>query len=165
MSSHFSFWAILRCHTSCLEPGHPVGRVMCHAGVVELLQRFLQVLHETPCFRLRSLVAPAVHPPSVETDEYSGLLQLFAARALVLASPSDNGDVAMDRVIRIDPAQWRQSLPEVLASEGVSETSWRTALQRRMEGLMLLNSGSYTQRVCAEFLDELRTVSDATASP
>lgn len=91
--------------------------------------------------------------------------QLFAARALVLASPADSGDVAMDRVIRTDPAHWRQTLPEVLASEGISETSWRTALQRRMEGLMLLKSGSYTQRVCAEFLDELRTMSEETASP
>jgi len=130
-----------------------------------LLQRFLQVVHEASAVAHTCLLPYIQHQQSVKTDAYPGLSQLFASRALVLASPSDSGDVAMDRVIGVDPAQWRQSLPEVLASEGVSETSWRTALQRRMEGLMLLKSGSYTQRVCAEFLDELRTVSEETASP
>jgi len=138
--------------------------MLCRAGVVELLQRFLQVLHDA-LLPPTTACCPTVCTRRAQRMTWFWLSQLFAARALVLASPSDSGDVAMDRVIRIDPAQWRQSLPEVLASEGVSETSWRTALQRRMEGLMLLKSGSYTQRVCAEFLDELRTASEETASP
>jgi hypothetical protein len=90
---------------------------------------------------------------------------VYAARVLVVASPADSGDVAVDRIIRTDPAQWRQAVPEVMASDGVSHASFGTALQRRVEGLLTLKSGSYTQRVCAEFLTELKAVFEETAPP
>jgi hypothetical protein len=52
--------------------------------------------------------------------------------------------------------EWNAVLNEAVANGECSEVSFMEALQRRMEGTVLnLKSGSYAQRVQAEFLKEL----------
>ncbi|EFJ51753.1 hypothetical protein VOLCADRAFT_103396 [Volvox carteri f. nagariensis] len=85
------------------------------------------------------------------------VLQLYAAREL--RSPETQGvDGALNKLLYSEERQW-YSLIRSLAAEGaISEASFMEALQRRMEGVVLgLQSGSYAQRVQAEYLKEVES--------
>ena len=99
------------------------------------------------------------------------VLQLYAARALVQSeqpsgAPKDESKASSsrstkaDRVVRdliaTDERRWATIIREQAQNEAISEVSFLEALQRRMESVVLgLPSGSYTQRVQAEYLKEL----------
>lgn len=83
------------------------------------------------------------------------VLQLYAAKQL-----KSEGTLAEDQVLNklLDAREeeWNAVLNEAVANGECSEVSFMEALQRRMEGTVLnLKSGSYAQRVQAEFLKEL----------
>ena len=83
-------------------------------------------------------------------------LQLYAARALVSPSAANSGEAALNTILAADPARWRQVIREQLSGSDAPLASFAAALQKRVEGLMLLPSSSYTQRVRAEYLTELK---------
>lgn len=93
------------------------------------------------------------------------VLQLYAARALgktEMASTKQEGssnsdaDSVITELLASDEARWAENIREKALNGEISEVSFMEALQRRMEGVVLgLPSGSYTQRVQAEYLKEL----------
>lgn len=93
------------------------------------------------------------------------LLQKCAARALVKTS-GNAADKALNEVIMGDPKQWEQIMMRQMVSDGVSHSAFATALQKRMEGVVLKeSSGSHSQRVQAEFLKEIEDVSKKVKLP
>ncbi|GAB4822728.1 hypothetical protein N2152v2_009774 [Parachlorella kessleri] len=91
------------------------------------------------------------------------VLQLYASRQLSQqqagqssSSGTDALDAALSELLAADESQWAALLRQHAQKDGVSEPALLEALQRRMEGVVLgLSSGSYGQRVCAEYLKEL----------
>jgi hypothetical protein len=89
------------------------------------------------------------------------VLQLYAARALASAAapPGAAGgaaEAALAALLGADEGAWGGELRARAAGGELSEPALMEALQRRMEGVVLgLPSGSYAQRVQAEFLKEL----------
>lgn len=91
------------------------------------------------------------------------VLQLYAAREL---SRGPGGDGATEQllvqVLGADEAAWDGLIRGAAAQGGVSESSFMEALQRRMEATVLgLTSGSYAQRVQAEYLKEVEAQAKA----
>ena len=94
-------------------------------------------------------------------------LQLYASRALSgsssspssSSSPGDTVDPSeelLNGVVAADEREWDFLLSQAAASGGVSSAGFAAAVRRRMEGVALgLASGSYAQRVQAEFLKEV----------
>ena len=82
------------------------------------------------------------------------VLQLYAGAALT-ASPSDDpSDAALNSVLGAPEPEWGAALAGVRA--GVGAAAFDAALRRRMEAVALgLPSGSYAQRVQAEYLKEV----------
>lgn len=83
------------------------------------------------------------------------VLQLYAAR--VLKGPEETGvEGVMNQIIAAEEKEWA-GLISGAASEGrLTEAGLMEALQRKMEGTVLgLTSGSYAQRVQAEYLKEI----------
>lgn len=88
------------------------------------------------------------------------VLQLYASRELA-SSASENPSEAEQQLIAILSAResnWTNLIKEKAESGVISEESFMEALQKKMESIVLsLSSGSYAQRVQAEYLKELET--------
>lgn len=88
------------------------------------------------------------------------VLQLYASRELA-SSAGENPSEAEQQLIEILSAResnWANLIKEKAESGGISEESFMEALQKKMESIVLsLSSGSYAQRVQAEYLKELET--------
>lgn len=88
------------------------------------------------------------------------VLQLYASRELA-SSVSENPTEAEQQLIAILSAReskWENLIKEKAESGDISEESFMEALQKKMESIVLsLSSGSYAQRVQAEYLKELET--------
>ena len=84
------------------------------------------------------------------------VLQLYAARQL--SGPERDGAVgAVNEVLFAEEQEWAGTVRK-LAADGVSEAAFMDVLQRRMETVVLgLTSGSYAQKVQAEYLKEVET--------
>jgi hypothetical protein len=83
------------------------------------------------------------------------ILQLYAARAL--RGPETEGvDGFLNELVYAEEAEWGPMLRERAAAGAVAEASFMEALQKKMEATVLgLQSGSYAQRVQAEYLKEV----------
>lgn len=83
------------------------------------------------------------------------VLQLYAARAL--RGPERGGvEGFVNDLLFAEEHEWDALLREAISSGAVSEVAFTEALQRRMEAAVLgLQSGSYAQRVQAEYLKEV----------
>eukprot|EP01024_Parvocaulis_polyphysoides_P021738 TRINITY_DN20322_c0_g2_i2.p1 TRINITY_DN20322_c0_g2~~TRINITY_DN20322_c0_g2_i2.p1 ORF type:complete len:378 (+),score=52.57 TRINITY_DN20322_c0_g2_i2:130-1134(+) len=83
------------------------------------------------------------------------VLQLYAAMKLDNPNAKDV-DAELNELILLDASVWKSTVVKKADAGQVGETSLKEALQRKMEGTILgLQSGSYTQRVQAEYLKEL----------
>lgn len=83
------------------------------------------------------------------------VLQLYAARML-RSGASDGVEGALNEVVYADEEQWDPLIGDLARSGRISEVDFMEAIQRRMEGVVLgLMSGSYAQRVQAEYLKEI----------
>lgn len=80
---------------------------------------------------------------------------------LVTPTAANTGEAALNMVIVADPVNWRQIIKEQLSRDDVSYASFAASLQKRFEGLMLLPSDSYIQRVRADYLTELKTLCES----
>lgn len=81
------------------------------------------------------------------------MLQLYAAKALYRAGSPPS---PVDEVISAGEEQWEQVIKHLLESEITTENGFLEDLQKRMESTVLgQSSGSYTQRVQAEYLKEI----------
>jgi len=88
-------------------------------------------------------------------------LQLYAARALGSggASDTDEAALALAAVAEAEEEEWEGRLK---AAPGLSAAGFEAAIRRRMEGVVLgLPSGSYAQRVQAEYLKEVERAGGA----
>lgn len=84
------------------------------------------------------------------------VLQLYAARQLKKEGSEAQEDQVLNKMLDAGEEQWEATLEQALEAGECSEVSFMETLQRRMEGTVLsLKSGSYAQRVQAEFLKEL----------
>lgn len=89
------------------------------------------------------------------------VLQLYAAKALssqsvARAAGKNEADAVIAELIAADEATWAAIVRKKAQSGEITELALMEALQRRMEGIVLgLASGSYAQRVQAEYLKEL----------
>ena len=105
-------------------------------------------------------------------DELDGMvtilqkvLQLYASRALVLsegagANSTGGGgaEMTLSELLKVDEAKWASILRKKVQDGEISEVSFLESLQRKMESVVLgLSSGSYAQRVQAEYLKELES--------
>ena len=95
-------------------------------------------------------------------------LQLYASRALSnstassssssssVSSTIDPSEEVLNGVIAADEREWDFLLSQASASGSFSAAGFAAAVRKRMEGVALgLASGSYSQRVQAEFLKEV----------
>jgi hypothetical protein len=91
-------------------------------------------------------------------------LQLYAARALEgcaggAAAAEDEAALALAAVADAEEEDWEARLRGVA---GLSAVGFEAAIRRRMEGVVLgLPSGSYAQRVQAEYLKEVERAGSA----
>ncbi|KAL4418972.1 hypothetical protein ABPG77_000885 [Micractinium sp. CCAP 211/92] len=87
------------------------------------------------------------------------VLQVYACLQLGQPQAGSGGsgsDALLDELLAADEALWGRLIRQRTAEGDVSEPAFMEALQRRMEGVVLgLPSGSYAQRVQAEYLKEL----------
>ncbi|KAI8471928.1 MAG: hypothetical protein J3K34DRAFT_376301 [Monoraphidium minutum] len=83
------------------------------------------------------------------------VLQLYAGRAL--RGPETAGvEGFLNELVYAEEAEWEALLRSKVAAGEVAEAGFMEALQRKMEATVLgLQSGSYAQRVQAEYLKEL----------
>lgn len=83
------------------------------------------------------------------------VLQLYASKAL--RGPETEGpEGLLNEVVFAEEAEWEPILRRGAAGGAVAEAAFMEALQRKMEVTVLgMQSGSYAQRVQAEFLKEL----------
>lgn len=89
------------------------------------------------------------------------VLQLYSSRQLCespaggTASPVDS---ILKDLIAADESKWSSMIREKAQSGEISEIALMESIQRKMEGVVLgLASGSYAQRVQAEYLKELES--------
>lgn len=83
------------------------------------------------------------------------VLQLYAAQQLA-GQPGDASSALLDAVLVADEAEWEGIIRAAVESGSTSQEEFQTMLQRRMEHTVLgMSSGSYKQRVLAEYLKEL----------
>lgn len=81
------------------------------------------------------------------------MLQLYAAQALHQLGDSPS---PVDQVIQADEEQWEPLIRQLLESDQTTESDFSLELQKKMEGTVLgQSSGSYKQRVQAEYLKEI----------
>lgn len=85
-------------------------------------------------------------------------LQLYAARALGGCEGEDDATTALAAVADAEEEEWEGRLK----SAGLSPAGFEAAIRRRMEAVVLgLPSGSYAQRVQAEYLKEVERAGSA----
>lgn len=81
------------------------------------------------------------------------MLQLYAAKALQHPSKQSS---AVDQVIAADEDKWEPLIRQLIKSEQTTEAEFSQDLQKKMEATLLSQtSGSYMQRVQAEYLKEI----------
>ena len=86
------------------------------------------------------------------------VLQVYAATELSSAKATSAGDEVLNSIISSEEEQWAAIIKDQAETGAISETSLMEALQKRMEMTVLnLPSGSYAQRVQAEYLKEFET--------
>jgi len=93
------------------------------------------------------------------------VLQLYAAKALAMSSASLSSeevgnviDATWAELLGAQEEQWAEIILNKAEKGEISEVSFLESLQRRMESVVLgLSSGSYAQRVQAEYLKELES--------
>lgn len=93
------------------------------------------------------------------------VLQIYASRALSLDNvASDSGksssaaEDVLSELLNADEVTWAPIIRKKAQGGDISEISFLEALQRKMETVVLgLSSGSYSQRVQAEYLKELES--------
>ncbi len=107
-----------------------------------------------------------VHPIAGVVALLQKVLQVYAAQQL--SSVNDNSDKPsqatqlLDKVLAADEGEWETLLRSALDAGETSQEEFTHALQRRMEHTVLgMSSGSYKQRVLAEYLKELQSRADA----
>ncbi|EFN59214.1 hypothetical protein CHLNCDRAFT_138166 [Chlorella variabilis] len=89
------------------------------------------------------------------------VLQIYACQQLGTPQAGGDkqrggGDAAVDELLAADEALWTRLIRQRADEGSISEPAFMEALQRRMESVVLgLPSGSYAQRVQAEYLKEL----------
>lgn len=89
------------------------------------------------------------------------VLQLYACHQLSQpqagsGSGGSGGDSLIDELLAADESLWGNMISQRAGDGSSSEPAFMSALQRRMEAVVLgLPSGSYAQRVQAEYLKEL----------
>ncbi|KXZ43858.1 hypothetical protein GPECTOR_79g137 [Gonium pectorale] len=85
------------------------------------------------------------------------VLQLYAAREL-RTQETQGVEGALNTLLYAEERQWYPLLRSYATDGVITEASFMEALQRRMEGVVLgLQSGSYAQRVQAEYLKEMES--------
>lgn len=83
------------------------------------------------------------------------VLQLYSARQLQ-TSATTGIEAAINEVIYAEEQHWGSLIHNMVASERIGEAEFMEGLQKRMETTVLaLESGSYAQRVQAEYLKEV----------
>jgi hypothetical protein len=93
------------------------------------------------------------------------VLQLYASRALSIGdaatssgSSSSPAESTLSELLKADEGTWAPIIRKKAQDGEISEVSFLEALQRKMECVVLgLSSGSYSQRVQAEYLKELES--------
>eukprot|EP00890_Picochlorum_soloecismus_P000294 jgi/Picsp_1/1265/NSC_04746-R1_protein len=88
------------------------------------------------------------------------VLQLYASRELASSGGENPGEAERQliEVLSARESNWANLIVEKAKSGDISEESFMEALQKKMENIVLsLSSGSYAQRVQAEYLKELET--------
>ena len=85
------------------------------------------------------------------------VLQIYASLALA-GDESKNDSTELVKVLQAQETEWEKLIID-LSNEGkISEESFMEELQRKMESVVLsLSSGSYAQRIQAEYLQELQS--------
>lgn len=90
------------------------------------------------------------------------VLQLYAAQQLAGQPGSESSSELLDAVLAADEADWETIIKAAVESGSTSQEEFQTMLQRRMEHTVLgMSSGSYKQRVLAEYLKELASRAEA----
>ncbi|PNH07534.1 hypothetical protein TSOC_005997 [Tetrabaena socialis] len=85
------------------------------------------------------------------------VLQLYAAKQLRTLE-TEGVEGALNKLLYAEERQWYPLLRSLADEGALNEASFQEALQRRMEGVVLgLQSGSYAQRVQAEYLKEVES--------
>ncbi|CAG9463403.1 unnamed protein product [Pedinophyceae sp. YPF-701] len=86
------------------------------------------------------------------------VLQLYAAMELSQGAGGEGADALLGELLGAEEDAWEPRLRGAAEAGEVTETALMEALQRRMEGAVLnLPSGSYAQRIQAEYLKEFET--------
>jgi hypothetical protein len=93
------------------------------------------------------------------------VLQIYASRALSIddavsnsGKTSSSAEAALSELLNVDEGTWAPIIRKKAQEGEISEISFLEALQRKMESVVLgLSSGSYSQRVQAEYLKELES--------
>ena len=95
------------------------------------------------------------------------VLQVYASRALSIqdaaatknsGASSSPAESALSELLNSDEGIWASIIRKKAQEGTISEVSFLEALQRKMESVVLgLSSGSYSQRVQAEYLKELES--------
>lgn len=84
------------------------------------------------------------------------VLQLYAAQQLTGQPGSEESSDLLDTVLAADEGEWEGIIKAAVEAGSTSQEEFQTMLQRRMEHTVLgVSSGSYKQRVLAEYLKEL----------
>jgi len=87
------------------------------------------------------------------------VLQLYASIELAEA---EGTSAALARVLKAPEGEWEGIIREMNASGEISEESFLEEVQKKMETIVLgRSSGSYDQRILAEFLSELQERANA----
>ena len=112
-------------------------------GLVEILQKALQLYASRALSNSSSSAAAAAAAAASSSSSGS-------------AGAVDPSEEVLNGVIAADEREWDFLLSQASASGSVSAAGFAAAVRKRMEGVALgLASGSYAQRVQAEFLKEV----------
>eukprot|EP00879_Flechtneria_rotunda_P003482 GHRR01003711.1.p1 GENE.GHRR01003711.1~~GHRR01003711.1.p1 ORF type:complete len:319 (+),score=117.10 GHRR01003711.1:119-1075(+) len=85
------------------------------------------------------------------------VLQLYAAKVLT-GQETEGVDGALNEVVYAEEKDWNEIIKKHVAAGGIAEAAFMEALQKKMESTVLgMQSGSYAQRVQAEYLKEIES--------
>jgi flagellar biosynthesis regulator FlaF len=88
------------------------------------------------------------------------VLQLYAS--IELSRSGDGTSEALSKVLKTPEGEWESLIRDMNASGEISEESFLEEVQKKMETIVLgRSSGSYDQRILAEFLSELQERANA----
>jgi hypothetical protein len=88
------------------------------------------------------------------------VLQLYAS--IELSRSGDGTSQALSKVLKAPEGEWESLIRDMNAAGEISEESFLEEVQKKMETIVLgRSSGSYDQRILAEFLSELQERANA----